>query len=78
MKKKLIIGKCNECKHVAKLHRWRHDNDSVYYVKVWSCLREGKEIDTDEILYNFEKFPETGPKRDILLDIPEWCQLENV
>ena len=76
MKKKLIIEKCSECKHIIKGHKWRHSGDVTYYVRTWKCSLENKEIDTDEILYKFETFDKDFMKR-IPYDIPEWCKLED-
>lgn len=83
MKKKLILEKCDDCKHMSKGYNWIYKDGETFLIVGWLCSKkhrmiEEREIHGDEIIFcDFNKEEFERDIQNIFHDIPEWCQLED-
>lgn len=82
--KRLILDKCNDCKHVHKGYYWNYDHRdySLWLVIVWTCSKMMKTIKNGRVPaqkvittnFNRQEF-----EREVIseIQIPGWCPLKD-
>lgn len=82
--KKLILDRCNNCKHIHKGYYWNYEpkDYSLWLVVVWTCSKKMKTIRDERVSANkviTTDFNKQEFERGIVseIQIPGWCPLED-